>query len=322
MKIAILGTGAFGMALASIFDNNKCQVKMWTNSEKEKKILLTNKKSDKINYDIPDSIFISTNMEEVVSEADIIAIAIPAQFVRDVCNELKNYYDNKQIIGIFSKGIEQYTGLLLYDIIYDIIKTNKIAVVAGGTFAEDIIKKVPIGFTVATKDERSKDNITKAIKSDYVKLRYTDDIIGTEICSSIKNVMAIASGIIGGLNYPESTKMLFICEIISDIDNLITKLGGNEKTIMMYSGIGDLLLTCTSEKSRNYTLGMMFGKDKRKEEINNYINNTTTEGLYTIKAIKVLLEKEKIEMSIINIINDIIEYKLEASALIDFLMNK
>lgn len=322
MKIGILGTGAYGMALASIFNYNKCNVKMWTNSQEEKELLLKNKKSDKIDYDIPDNIYISTDIKEVIADADIIVLAVPAKFTHSVCNQFKDFYNSKQVICIASKGIEQDTCLFLYDVVTNNIKTNNIAVISGGTFAIDMIKKVPVGLSLATKSNYAKERIIMAMQNDYVKLRYTKDIIGTEICGSIKNVIAIASGMIDGMGYPESTSTMFITESLHDIKELIKALGGDSKTILSYAGFGDLLLTCTSVKSRNYTLGKIIGENRPREEIDKYIESTTIEGLYTLKSIKKLLRNKSIKMPIINLIYDIIVDKKDPIALVKFLIEK
>jgi len=322
VKIGILGTGAYGMALASIFDYNNCNVMMWTNSKEELELLTTNRKSDKIDYDIPSNIIISNDMKAVIDGSDIIVIAVPAKFVGSVCQQFKNYYKNNQVICIASKGIEQNTCLFLYDVVRNNIKANNIAVISGGTFAVDIVKKVPVGLSLATKSTYSKDLILKAMQNDYVKLRHTKDIIGTEICGSIKNVIAIASGMIDGMGYPISTSTMFITESLNDIKELIKALGGDSKTILSFAGFGDLLLTCTSEKSRNYTLGRIIGENSSREEIDYYIENTTIEGLYTLKSIKKLLRNKKIKMPIINLIYDIIVDKKEPEELVKFLVEK
>jgi len=322
MKIAILGTGAYGMALANIFNDNKCNVMMWTNSNEEKELLLKERKSNKIDYVIPSTISIGTDMKDVIEDASIIIMAVPAKFVDSVSRELKEYYKQKQVICIASKGIEQSTCLFLYDVVRKNIKTNEIAVISGGTFAVDMIKRVPVGLSIATKSNYSRDLIIKTMQNDYVKLRPTKDVIGTEICGSIKNVIAIASGMIGGMGYPESTSCMFVTESLHDIKELIRALGGDPKTILSFAGFGDLLLTCTSVKSRNYTLGKIIGENRPREEIDEYINNTTIEGLYTLKSIKKLLRNKKIKMPIINLIHDIIVDKKEPETLVKFLIEK
>ena len=306
MNVAIIGTGAYGMALASIFYNNKCSIKMWTNSEEEKNLLLKEGKSDKVDFIIPKDIIISTDMKEVVDKANLIMIAIPAKFLDTTSKELKKYYNSKQVICIASKGIEQHTCRFLYDVIRDNIRTSNIAIISGGTFAVDIVYKVPIGLTLATKSNYAKDVVVKGMRNDYVKLRHTRDVIGTEICGAIKNVIAISAGILDGMGYPISTSSMFITESLHDIKDLIKALGGSKKTILSFAGFGDLLLTCTSVKSRNYTLGKIIGEGKSKGEIDKYIESTTIEGLYTLMSIRKLIRNKKIKMPIIDLTYDII----------------
>ena len=322
MKIGILGAGAYGMAMTSVFDNNGHKIKIWSNSEEEVNLLLTNHKSNKIDYIIPDDFVITTDMKLVVMDADIIVIAVPSEFVRNVCMELNKYFKEEQIICISSKGIENNSCLFMDDVVRQCIKTDNIAVISGGTFAEDMVKEVPVGLTLATKSKLAGDIILKAMENDYVKIQITDDIIGTEICGSIKNVFAIAAGMLEGMKYPNSTKSLFMTEVIKDIKFLIKSLGGKEETILSFAGIGDILLTCSSSKSRNYTLGKMIGEERERQEIKKYIDSSTIEGLYTLNSIKKLLNDKEIEMPIIDLISDIIMGKKNLIELNNFLKKK
>lgn len=136
---------------------------------------------------------------------------------------------------------------------------------------------------------------------------------------AIKNVIAIAGGIIDGIGYPESTKCMFITKSLNDIMNLIYEMGGNKKTILTYAGIGDLLLTCNSVKSRNYTFGRLIGERTDKNIIDEYKNNNTIEGLYTLKSIYDLIHYRKIKVPIINIIYDIVYNDKDVKLLEDYL---
>lgn len=322
MKIGILGAGAYGMAMTSVFDNNGHKIKIWSNSEEEVNLLLTNHKSNKIDYIIPDDFVITTDMKLVVMDADIIVIAVPSEFVRNVCMELNKYFKEEQIICIASKGIENNSCLFMDDVVRQCIKTDNIAVISGGTFAEDMVKEVPVGLTLATKSKLAGDIILKAMENDYVKIQITDDIIGTEICGSIKNVFAIAAGMLEGMKYPNSTKSLFMTEVIKDIKFLIKSLGGKEETILSFAGIGDILLTCSSSKSRNYTLGKIIGEERERQEIKKYIDSSTIEGLYTLNSIKKLLNDKEIEMPIIDLISDIIMGKKDLEEFKKILIKK
>lgn len=322
MKVCILGTGAYGLALANMFNQNNNDIVLWSKYEDEIKNLKETRcvKSLK-DVTLPDFNYTSS-MEEAVKDKDLIVIAVPAGAVNDISKELAKYYKNNQHICIASKGIEQNTCLFVNDVLNKYIKTKKLAVISGGTFAIDMYANCPLGLSLATKNKETEYILKKSLQNKYLKLRTTNDIVGIEICGSIKNVIAIASGMLSGMGYPESTSCMFITESLHDIKNLIKALGGNKKTILSFAGFGDLLLTCTSYKSRNYTLGKMIGERRPQEEIDNYINTTTIEGLYTLKSIYKLLRRKKVKMPIIDLIYNIIFKNTDPSELAKFLIEK
>ena len=325
MNIGIIGTGAYGLALALQFSKKpKNNIRMWTKFEEEKKEIETHRENRKVlpGTIIPKKIEISTNMEKVVKKSDIIVIAVPAAFVGDVSKEIKNYYNKSQVFILASKGIERGTCLFVDDIFKKYVKTKNYCVISGPSFAIDIVTNCPIGLTIASERKSVIKTVKKALENDSLKLRESNDIIGVEICGSIKNVIAIAAGMLDGLGYPESTQAMFITESLNDIKELIAKLGGNKDTILTFAGFGDLLLTATSTKSRNYTYGTLIGKKLSQTAIDEYVNNTTIEGLYTIKSIYKLLKHKKVRIPIINLIYDIIEKKKKVEELPKFLITK
>ena len=323
MKIVILGSGAYGLALANMFNENNNDITIWTKFKEEKEKIEKERKINNLpNVTLPENFKYSCNMEEAVKDKDLIVIAVPAGAVNDISKELSNYYKKNQHICIASKGIEQNTCLFVVDVLKQYIKTKNLAVISGGTFAIDMFNKCPLGLSLATKNKETESILKNSLQNKYLKLRTTNDIIGIEICGSIKNVIAIASGMLAGMGYPDSTSCMFITESLNDIKNLIKALGGSKKTILSFAGFGDLLLTCTSTKSRNYTLGKMIGEKRPKEEIDTYINNTTIEGLYTLKSIHKLLRKKKVNMPIINLIYNIIFKDTDPNELAKFLIEK
>lgn len=323
MKVTVLGTGAYGLGLANMLNKNNHDITLWTRFEEEKNMIEKEKKVKTLpNIILPDNFKYSTNLEESIKDSKLIIIAVPAGAVNDVSKELTKYYKKEQHICIASKGIEQNTCLFVKDVLNKYIKTKNLAVISGGTFAIDMFKDCPLGLALATKNKETEIIVKKALQNSFLKLRTTNDIIGIEICGSIKNVIAIASGMLDGLGYPDSTSCMFITESLHDIKNLIDALGGNKKTILTYAGFGDLLLTCTSVKSRNYTLGKMIGERRKQEEIDNYINTTTIEGLYTLKSIYKLLRKKKVKMPIIDLIYNIIFKDTDPCELATFLIKK
>ena len=321
MKVTILGTGAYGLALSKILVENKNDVVMWTTFEVEKKELLETKKSSKLDgFKLDDNVVITTDLKESIKDSNLIVIAIPTAFVTNVCKELKKYIKPNQHICITSKGIEQDTCLFIHDMIKKQIKTKNIGAISGPSFAVDLVKKVPVGLAVASKSKKTLNIIRDVFSNDHFKLYPTNDIIGIEVCGAVKNIIAIASGMIDGMGYPISTQALLITQSLHDIKVLIHSLGGSKNTILSFAGFGYILLTCTSEKSRNYTLGKLIGSSASKEEIDKYKNEITVEGLYTLKSIYKLINNKKIYIPTINIIYDIVFKDENKNKLIEHLM--
>lgn len=324
MKITILGTGAYGLSLALMFNKNIEDITMWSKFDKEINMLNQKREHEKVlpGIKIPENIKFTSNMKEAITNSTLIIIAIPAAFCDNVFEELKLYIKKDQHICIATKGIEQDTCLFIVDVLNKYIKTKNIAVISGPSFAIDIASNVPIGLSLATKNKTTEKLLKNSLQNEFLKLRTTSDIIGTEICGSIKNVIAIAAGILSGLNMPESTQAMFITESLHDIKELIKALGGDGKTILSFAGFGDLLLTCTSTKSRNFSFGVMIGKNENKDKIKEYINNTTIEGLYTLKSIHKLLHNKKVDIPIIDLIYDIIFNDKDPNEIKKFLIEK
>ena len=322
MKVAILGCGAYGLALASILVKNKVDVTMWSYKEEEKDKLIKTRKSDKLkNYKIPECINFSNNINEVVRGKDLIVIAVPTFSFESTVIELKKYISKNQPVLIATKGIQQDTCLFLHDVFKKHCK-NKIAVISGPSFAVDIIREVPIGLSLATKHNSVELLIRECFENKLTKFRRTNDIIGVEVCGSIKNVMAIASGMLEGMNATPSTKALFLTESMNDIKELLFALGGKKKTILSFAGFGDILMTSTSSSSRNFSFGCLIGEGKSKQVIDNYLKETTVEGMYTLQSIHKLVKKKNVKMPIINLIYDIINGKKEKEEILSFLINK
>lgn len=322
MKVCILGSGAYGIALGSIFNNNKHNVYLWTFSKEEEKLLNSTRKSDKLpSYEIPKNIKITSSIKRAINKANLVVIAVPAFAVDSVSNLISKYINKDMHILLATKGIENDTCDFLTDVIERYINSNKLAVISGPSFAKDIVLNVPIGLSLATTNVRTKNFIKKLMENNNVKLRDTQDIIGVQICGAIKNVMAIASGILDGMKVTDSTKALFLTESLNDIKELIDALGGNKKTILSFSGFGDILMTCTSSNSRNFTYGHLIGEGKLNEA-KTYGENTTVEGIYTLKSIKELIKKEHVKMPIVDLISDIIIGDKDKEEILKFLIEK
>ena len=322
MKVGILGSGAYGIALASILVNNNHEVVVWSHRIEECESLNKNRCSDKLKgYKIPNEIVFTNNIEESIKGMDLVIISVPAFAFEETVSKMKSYISRKTPVLIATKGIQQNTCLFLNDIFEKYCK-NDLAVISGPTFAIDIVSSSAVGFSLATRRKNAESIVRKCFENDKVKFRTTKDIIGVEICGSVKNVMAIASGILEGMKTSDSTRALFLTESLNDIKELIHALGGKKNTILSFAGFGDILMTCTSKTSRNFSFGYLIGSGKSKEEIDNYLENTTVEGLYTLKSIHKLVRRKKVKMPIINLIHDIILGKKDKEEILKFLIEK
>lgn len=307
MKVGIIGTGAFGIALASNLIKNNNDIIMWSKFEDEVFKLNTTRVCSKLNdYSIPDKIKFTNNIEEVIKDSALIIIVVPANFVYDTTLLIKKYYKSYQHICIASKGIEESRGRFLHDIVGELLETDNIGVISGPSFAVDIVENVPVGVTLASNNIETSNIISNALANDYFKVSTTNDMIGVSICGCIKNIIAIGAGIIDGLGYPISTTSLLITLALNDIKNLIKGLNGDEDTILELAGIGDIILTCTSIKSRNYSFGKLIGKTDNKQVIDNYVNNNTIEGLSALVNINKIVDNLQIDTPFIKLMHDII----------------
>lgn len=323
MKVGIFGTGAYGMALSSILASNQCDITMWTKFEDEKNSLETTRKNEKLlpNFKLDETIKLTNNVEDCIKDKDLLIIAIPAAFVSNLCDEMAPYIKNNHII-IATKGIEQGTGLFISEIVESKLDTKNIAVISGPSFAIDLISKMPAGLSLASKNEETITLAKQAFQNSYVRLRETDDIIGVEICGSIKNVIALASGILEGLKANESTKAMLITDAMHDMEAILDAFDCNKRTVLSYAGIGDLLLTCTSTKSRNFSFGKLIGEKPPREVVDNYIKNNTIEGYYTLESIYQLLKDKQVSIPIIDLIYEIIVEGNNSELLFSFLIYK
>ena len=323
MKIGIFGCGAYGMALGSILIENKCQITMWTKFEEEKEQLEKTRCNEKLlpNFTLSDTIKITTDIKECIENKDLLIVAIPAAHVDTLAIEMKPYIKNNHIL-IATKGIEQDTGLFINQILEKYLDTKNIAVISGPTFAVDLITKMPAGLAVASKKKETIKRAKKALQNKYIKLRETNDIIGVEICGSIKNVIALSSGMLAGLGANDSTTAMLLTEAIHDMKEIIDAFKGDKKTVLSFAGFGDLILTCTSTKSRNYSFGKLIGEGSSKEEKENYLKNTTVEGYYTLESIYKLLKNKKVSIPIIDLIYDIAVEGEDPKKLLTFLVEK
>ena len=309
MNVSILGCGVYGLALANSFlSKGNSKVCMWSKFDKE---------IDVLGEKYLDVTF-TTDLKKATTKADLLVIAIPVAFLEETMISLKKIYKGQDIL-IASKGIDVKNFKFAYEIVSDYLDNASIGVISGGSFAKDMQDKKVMGLTLGTKVDSIREKVKLLFEQEFIKVQYTDDVIGTSICGAIKNVMAIGFGILDGADFPPSSRFLFLTEAIYEIQHFIELLGGNKDTVMSYAGIDDIMMTCTSSQSRNYTMGSMLGSKKSEIEIEEHKNSTTIEGLGTSYAIYHLAKSKNIDLSICTVIYQILYENHNYSELVELL---
>ena len=317
MKVGIFGAGAYALALSNILNDNHSEITIWTEFEEEKEILVRTRSNPiKLpNFLLGNQVIVTTSIEEAINEKDLLILAVPAQFLNSVCLKMEPFIDNHCIL-IASKGIDTKNLLFMEEIVSRCFKTDHIAVLSGPTFAKDILIRKKMGLSVAYKTDEVKDTVSRFFMNDYIDLDFTTDIMGVELCGSLKNIYAILMGILEGLSCNESTKAMFMTKIAKEIEKILESFSCNKETILSYAGIGDLLLTCTSISSRNYSFGVLLGQGVEKTQISEYLAQNTVEGVYTLESITSMVSKSNSCYILIDTLRKIISYECAASILL------
>lgn len=321
MNIGIIGCGAYAIALAKIFYENKNNVTMWTKFEDEKKELETTRENKKTfaGVKIEEEIKVTTDLNEVTKDKDIIVIAVPAIFFSDTALSLKDYIKN-HVVVIATKGLDEEHGLFLNDVWKKFNSTDNLCIIAGGSFAIDVVSGSPVGLTIASTNKKASEKVKKAMVNNHFTLQEVDDMYGVEVCSSIKNVLAIGCGILDGLELNESTKCMFLTKALNDVILLIESFSGDKDTILTYAGFGDILLTCNSTKSRNYSYGQVLAT-KDKDKIKEYEETHTIEGKNALNALYKISIEKNINVNILTLLYKIVFENEDVNLLMDFLSN-
>lgn len=305
MKVSIIGSGVYGKSMGKLMISKDNEVMMWTEQKDFTKV------------DAHKDIRLTNSFKDIASFGDVIFILTSGKFVKSILTSLKGYVTKEHLIVLGSKSILE-DGSLMTDLCGSILPDNRYGVISGPTFAKDIDALHPVGFTLATSTLDDFDLIKSILKDTY--LEYSSDLIAIEMAGSLKNVYAIGSGIIEGLNIGHSTKCLYVALALKEIENIFASLGLDSSSTTTLATLGDLILTCTSRDSRNYTFGTMLAT-KTKREYTEYLNSTTVEGYDNLIAYKKLFTEKKIDAPLLYSIEKIISGSSSTSSLLDKLKN-
>ena len=308
MKIGILGAGALAIALTKVIDNEKHDITLWTKFEMEKEDILHSRENTKLfpGVRISEDVKVTNDLEQAVVGADVIINVLPFIAVGDIIPLLKPIYNANQIILSTTKGIDEENFTTSTKLFEQGLGAKKIAALSGPSFAIEIANGENISFMLGSKDEETIKVITDLIDSESIRMEATDDIDGIQLAGGIKNAIAVGSGILSGLNAADSTKAAYLAKGMADMAKIIVLLGGEKETAYTYAGIGDLLLTCMSSTSRNFTFGNYIGQGFTVEQAFARMGGKTVEGYKVIRTLHKYAKANNVKLHTINTLYNVI----------------
>ena len=292
MQVTILGTGAFGLALGNLLhEKSKADIVFWTAFEEEYLEITNNNSYDRVltGIELASNLDVTMDLSIALNNSDLIVIAVPCNHVREVLTRIEDYLNDNSRVILVSKGLEKNTDLLMTEIYEELGLKGQVSYLAGPTFAKELIINSKAGLTLGTKDEKTKELMLKLFKDTNVEIEVIDDYIGLELYGVIKNVLAILMGSINSKYQGDSTNAYYLTKIYNFAKDLVTKLGGKESTSTCYGALGDILLTCNSKTSRNYSYGVLLYTNKNEADV--YKKHYTVEGSIAINSLTKLLKK-------------------------------
>ena len=318
-KIGILGGGVWGSALAKLLSSSRVYI-----FSRDKKIVHSineHKLNPKLKYAVFNDNVTSTSDLTNLQKLDYLIITLPSQNIREVLKKYSMKNKNQQII-IGSKGIEIESKLFLKDVVGELINTENISILSGPCFSHEVVQNLPTAVTLAAPNRKIFDEINMLFGNKNFRLYFSDDLIGCQLGGAVKNIYAIAAGITNGLNLGENSKSALISRSFAEIIRLGNVLKINSNTLFGLSGLGDLILTCNSLKSRNTHFGYLIASQQKISIEDHLKSQETTEGYFTVKAVKKIAEEKKVDMPIMEAIYNILHNKTSITDEINQLLNR
>ncbi len=320
-NIAIIGSGSWGVALATHLANMGHNVKIWSFLEEERDLINNDKKCKFLpNLTLPQVIMCSTDFKEVIEGADFILHVTPSKFTRDTFKQYKQYVGKTPII-ICSKGFEKETMKTLDEVILDELPEARVGALSGPSHAEEVSIAIPTVLVMASKDKEVRELVQDAFMCSHMRVYTSEDIKGVELGGALKNIIAFCAGVAAGVGFGDNTFAALITRGLGEISRLGVALGGQKDTFFGLSGLGDLIVTCLSEHSRNRRAGKLIGQGKTLEEAKKEVG-MVIESIDNIDVAYALSQKYNIEVPIINTAYDVIYNKLDAKEAVEKLMTR
>lgn len=320
-NICIIGSGSWGCALGIHLANLGNTVKIWSYLQEEADLINKERKCKFLPQAIiPKNIICTTDFKTAIEGTEIILIVTPSKFLRDTVKKIKQYV-TKQYIIICSKGFEESTLYTLNEVLEEELPNAKIGGLSGPSHAEEVSLGIPTALVIASKEDEVLKTVQETFMSETLRIYTSYDLQGTELGGALKNIIAFCAGVITGLNLGDNTFAALLTRGLSEMAKLSIKMGGEPKTIYGLTGLGDLIVTCMSNHSRNRRAGILIGQGKTIEEAKDEIG-MTIESIDNIKTAYRLSEKYQVEMPIVRTVYKVLFEGLDSKQAIADLMTR
>lgn len=321
-KIGVLGAGTWGMALARMLANTGHEVMVWSAIESEiDELKATGKHKNLPGVQFPESIVYTKSMEEVTAAKDILLCAVPSVFVRSTMTSAAPYIKPGQVIVDVAKGIEPDTLYTMTQIINEVVPAAYAVALSGPTHAEEVARDIPTTIVSACTNQEVAEKVQNIFMNTNMRVYTNVDVLGVELCGALKNIIALASGISSGLGYGDNTRAALITRGIAEMKALGMKMGCVEQTFSGLAGIGDLIVTATSQHSRNNRCGYLIGQGIPPKEAVKEVG-MVVEGINAIPAAMELMKKYEVELPIISAVNEVVNHGKDPRKAVRELMDR
>ncbi len=320
-KIAIIGSGSWGVALATHLARCGNGIKLWSFNDEEKEMINNERKCKFLpGLVIHENIICSNNFEEVIKDAEFILHVTPSKFTRSTFKQYKQYVGDKPVI-ICSKGFEKESLKTLDEVILDELPTAKVGVLSGPSHAEEVSIAIPTVLVVASKHEEILEKIQETFMCEEMRIYTSKDVKGVELGGALKNIIAFCAGVAAGIGLGDNTFAALITRGLNELTRLGVELGGQKETFYGLSGLGDLIVTCLSEHSRNRKAGKLIGQGKTLEETKKEVG-MVIESIDNIEVAYELSKIHKIDMPIVEMVYKVIYENLDPQEAVKKLMTR
>ena len=323
-SLAVIGAGSWGTALAIQFARAGQPTVLWGRAEDNPEQMAESRCNTRYLPDsrFPDELKIDGDLQRVVSSNTDILICVPSHAFRIVLEQVRPYLDESKRISWATKGFEQKTGKLPHQVALEVLGPGyPLAVLSGPTFATEVGAGLPTAITVASPDPQFATQLAENISNAQFRAYTSDDIVGVEVGGAVKNVLAIAAGMSDGFGYGANTRIALISRGLNEMTRLGIALGAKAETFMGLSGMGDLVLTCTDDQSRNRRMGLALASGRSADEVAKEIGQVV-EGVYAAKAVYTVAARAEVDMPICEQVYRILYENASATDVVDKLMNR